>query len=117
MSSACINVIYGGASIGMFPPYNDPEYNKQAFQILQAHEVKIIDTAQAYGESEKALGELKAGDTFTIDTKWPGGVPPGWATKDNILRTGKESVQKLGVKQVSDSLRRLHYHQVPPSWR
>jgi aflatoxin B1 aldehyde reductase len=107
MSSEGIQVIFGGVSVGMFAPYKDAAYNHAAFEILQAHGVKTIDTAQAYDKSEKVLGDLKAGDLFTIDTKWPGGA--GGATSANIVRTGKESIEKLGVKQVRDPMHCLQY--------
>jgi len=101
MSVECIKVIFGAAWIGWAAPYDDQEYSKKAFQILKAHGVETLDTAQLYGQSEKSLGELKAGDAFSIDTKWPGGLPQGWATRENILKTAKESLEKIGVKQVS----------------
>jgi aryl-alcohol dehydrogenase-like predicted oxidoreductase len=46
------------------------------------------------------LGTTKAGERFAIDTKWMGGVSPGWATRDNIVNSAKESIKKLGVSHV-----------------
>jgi hypothetical protein len=65
---------------------------------------------------------VKAGDKFIIDTKWSGRRPPnvsrgppssgagnpasprdpmgGWATKENIISSAKNSIESLGVKQV-----------------
>ncbi|KAL6253103.1 hypothetical protein RBB50_000824 [Rhinocladiella similis] len=100
MASEGIKVVFGGAVIGNYEHWQDDNNIKEAFDILEAHGAKTIDSAQLYGESEKKLGELKAGDRFTIDTKWLGGWTPGSATKDNIISTAKESVEKLGVKQV-----------------
>lgn len=101
MSSEGIKIVFGGAAFGTWPPFNDAEYNQKTFQILRAHGTRNIDTAQAYGQSEKTLGDMKAGDTFTIDTKCWGNGPPGWATKDYIVKSGKESLEKLSMKQVS----------------
>lgn len=108
MSSECIKIIFGAGPIGSIAPYDDQEYCKKAFQILKTHGVEAVDTAQIYGPSEKTLGELKADALFTIDTKWQGGMPLGWATRENILKTGKESLQRLGVKQVSGLWNCLH---------
>ena len=100
MSSEGLNVIFGGAAIGNSEPWIDEAYLNEAFKILESHGVTTIDSAQLYGESEKRLGELKAGDRFTIDTKWLGGWTPGSTTKENIVNSAKESIKKLGVKQV-----------------
>ncbi|KAG9773965.1 Oxidoreductase sirO [Exophiala dermatitidis] len=96
-----IQVIFGAVSVGNFEPWVGEDYLNKAFSILEAHGVKSIDTAQLYGNSEKRLGEVKVGERFVIDTKWVGGLTgPGWATKEKIIETAKESIRKLGVKQV-----------------
>lgn len=99
--SGGIKVVFGAAAIGNREPWNEASYNEKAFQILLSHGVNTLDSAQLYGESEKALGELKAGEKFIIDTKWMGGWQKGWATKENIVSSAKASIEKLGVKQVS----------------
>ena len=76
------------------------EQVKEALAMLKKHNVKNLDSAQLYGKSEQKLGEVKAGDEFTIDTKWLGGWNSGWATKENIVNSAKESIKKLGVKKV-----------------
>ncbi|ETI27209.1 hypothetical protein G647_09892 [Cladophialophora carrionii CBS 160.54] len=100
MASQGIKVVFGAASIGNREPWIEKEYLEKAFDILLKHGVNTLDSAQLYGESEKRLGELNAGDKFIIDTKWLGGWQPGWATKENIVNTAKSSVEKLKVKQV-----------------
>ncbi|KIV81689.1 hypothetical protein PV11_03859 [Exophiala sideris] len=100
MSSGPIKVIFGTATTGNAEPWDSSDYVNEAFEILKAHGVKNLDTAQLYGKSEQKLGELKAGDKFILDTKWLGGFTGKWASKDNIINTAKESIQKLGVKQV-----------------
>ncbi len=101
MSSEGIKVVFGAAAIGNREPWIDADYNDKAFQVLLKHGANVLDSAQLYGESEKRLGELKAGDKFIIDTKWMGGWQPGWATKENIVNSAKDSIKKLGVKEVS----------------
>ncbi|OCT49647.1 Aflatoxin B1 aldehyde reductase member 4 [Cladophialophora carrionii] len=100
MASQGIKVVFGAASIGNREPWIEKEYLEKAFDILLKHGVNTLDSAQLYGESEKRLGELNAGDKFIIDTKWMGGWQPGWATKENIVNTAKSSIEKLKVKQV-----------------
>ena len=100
MSSEGLNVIFGGGAIGNREPWIDEGYLNDVFKILESHGVTTIDSAQLYGECEKRLGEVKAGDRFTIDTKWLGGWTPGSTTKENIVNSAKESIKKLGVKQV-----------------
>lgn len=73
------------------------------FNILAAYNVTTIDTAQSYGNSQAMIGQVKAGDRFAIDTKWspPWSEPAiAWATKDQIINSAKDSIQKLGVNQV-----------------
>ncbi|RMD40362.1 hypothetical protein DV735_g4767, partial [Chaetothyriales sp. CBS 134920] len=94
-------IVFGTAGVGNYPPFNTTETIQQAFQILEKHNVKNIDTAQLYGNSEKTLGEEKAGSKFTIDTKWASGFNPAFSpTKENIIKSAKESLEKLGVSQV-----------------
>ena len=102
MSSEPISVVFGAAGIGNREPFIAEDYLNSVFSTLEAHNVKILDCAQLYGEAEKRLGEVKAGDRFTIDTKWVGGWQPGFATRENIVNSAKESIKKLGVKQVCD---------------
>lgn len=98
----------GTASWGNNDPWTSDEYINEAFKILQAHGVKNLDTAQLYGNSEQKLGEVKAGDKFIIDTKWTGGFVAGSASKDNIISSAKESIKKLGVKQVGFTPKLFH---------
>jgi len=100
MSSESITVVFGAASIGNREGWNTETELDAAFKVLEAHGVKVLDSAQLYGESEKTLGQVKAGERFTIDTKWIGGWSPGSATKEAVISSAKESIKKLGVKQV-----------------
>ncbi|KAJ9613114.1 hypothetical protein H2200_003055 [Cladophialophora chaetospira] len=100
MGSEAIKVVFGTVPIGNSKPWDEEEYINEGFSILQAHGVETLDTARLYGESEKRLGEVKAGDKFVIDTKWTGGFIPGNASRDKIIEDAKDSVAKLGVKQV-----------------
>lgn len=103
MSHQPISTVFGGTRIGnrqLFTPENSLH---KFFNVLAAHSVTTIDTAQSYGNSEATIGQVKAGDRFTIDTKWsPFWNEPAraWATNDLIIKTANDSLQKLGVNQV-----------------
>ncbi|KAJ6783390.1 hypothetical protein PWT90_05850 [Aphanocladium album] len=95
-----VATIFGGTRIGNRELFK-PDTRLNAFlAILASHNITTIDTAQAYGNSEATLGQIKAGDRFTLDTKWSpsswSGTEP-WATKDRIISTADDSIQKLGV--------------------
>lgn len=100
MASEGIKVVFGAAPIGNREPWIAEDYVNKSFETLLKHGCNVLDSAQLYGESEKRIGELKAGEKFVIDTKWKGGWMPGGANKDEIVNSAKDSIQKLGVKQV-----------------
>lgn len=108
-----VKVVFGGNRIGNREPFTPATDLAAAFKILRAHGVDTIDSAQNYNNSQATLGEVHAGDQFALDTKWgakrpagapPGGGPPGaggpWATKEHIVNSAQDSIQKLGVAQV-----------------
>ena len=100
--SGGIKIAYGAAGIGNNDNFKTEEQLNELFSVLEKYDVKILDSAQLYGESEKVLGEVKAGQRFTIDTKWLGGWQgKAWASKENIINTAHESIKKLGVQKVS----------------
>lgn len=96
-------LVFGTAGVntgGAFPTA------EQAAELLDAVEkvgIKQLDTAQLYGLSEQILGELKAGERFTIDTKHIGGWTPGESTREKVVARGLESLRKLGVDKVLSS--------------
>lgn len=100
MSAQPLTVVFGGGSFGNRDPFIKPEDVEKCYSILLKHGTTNIDSAQLYGASEATLGTSKAGERFTIDTKWLGGWQGPWSTRENIVKTGQESIQKLGVKQV-----------------
>ncbi|KAF2433940.1 aldehyde reductase [Tothia fuscella] len=82
-------------------PFGDVDAIKEVLKVLKDHGVKNLDTAQLYGESERFLGEVHAGDEFIIDTKSQGGFDGGNALKPEVLSLkAHESIKKLGVKKV-----------------
>ena len=59
-------IVFGGAAFGY---HFDAVASKDILAALKKHGIDTIDTAQIYSTSEEILGELKAGEHFTIDTK------------------------------------------------
>ncbi|CAK7245680.1 MAG: hypothetical protein STHCBS139747_007267 [Sporothrix thermara] len=88
-----VDIVAGGAMLA------------EGLSVLSANGITAIDTSQTYGNSETILGRVNAGDSFTISTKW--GVLEAytdhsiaWASKEYIIRTARQSIARLGVKQV-----------------
>ncbi|CAD0096552.1 unnamed protein product [Aureobasidium mustum] len=98
MSESGIKTVFGGATVGR--AFKTVEDCHDVFKTLKAFDVETIDTAQLYGESEKILGEAKAGEQFIIDTKTPGGFAPQNNTPDIITKNGHESSKILGAIDV-----------------
>lgn len=94
-------IVFGAAAIGNREPYITDEGIEALFSMLDKHHVKVLDSAQLYGKSEEALGKVKAGERFTIDTKWLGGWTPGSATEEKVIETAHKSIETLGTKKVS----------------
>ncbi|CAK7200348.1 hypothetical protein SEUCBS139899_003040 [Sporothrix eucalyptigena] len=100
-----VNIVAGGAGYGNLQPFKYDEDLIKGLAVLSANGIPSIDSSQIYGSSEAILGRVKAGDSFTIHTKWGvreayGDPTRPWATKDFILQSARESIARLGVKQV-----------------
>jgi hypothetical protein len=108
MASEPVKIVMGAAGFGNRDPYLKEDDIKEFFATLKAHNIDTIDTAQLYGKSEEKLGEANAGADFTFDTKWIGGFGPEGTVEDLIIGKGKESIEKLKVKQVSLAAGRLN---------
>lgn len=100
-----VAIVFGGTRIGNRELFMLDTHLETFLTTLTLHHVTKIDTAQAYGNFEATLGTIQVGNRFIIDTKWS---PPSWnksstpwATKDRIIRSAEESIQKLAVNQVS----------------
>lgn len=68
--------------------------------VLRELGIDTIDCAQNYGESEAALGRANACAQFNVDTKLSGVLMGGRLTKDNVLKSGRESLEKLNTRTV-----------------
>ncbi|KIW06808.1 uncharacterized protein PV09_02488 [Verruconis gallopava] len=113
---AGLKIVFGAASFnpgGNFPTLDDA---RSVLNILEQNDVRNLDTAQLYGESESILGQLNAGDRFVIDTKSKGGWDAGNSLQpDNLYRLTHESLEKLKVKQVDVFYIHVPDDTVPPS--
>lgn len=107
MAHSPVKLIFGG---GVFVTSNDefskPENISQVLDLLEKRGITTIDTASAYGPSERVLGQANATARFTVDTKYPGGMSAKPSTKDVVVASAKESLQALNAKSV-----RIYSHQ------
>jgi aflatoxin B1 aldehyde reductase len=101
MAKSHAQIVFGGGTFGTTPEWSNLEKVEEFLQVLERTNVTTIDTAQIYGASEELLGQTKAAKRFIIDTKLGGGFAPGSATKDQAIKTGDESLQKLDTDSVS----------------
>jgi len=90
-----LKVLFGTVSAAEW----SDEVRDEFFSLMEAHNVKAIDTAFQYSGSEKALGDCGAPKRFTVDTKAPG-FTPGVLKKDNVLKGCKQSLEDLKVDSV-----------------
>jgi aflatoxin B1 aldehyde reductase len=101
-----IELIYGVVRIGnssIDPEESTDEAALKIFELLKKHKINYLDTSRLYGNSETALGLLKAGTDhgFKIGTKWYGGFfDPTSITKERIISDAQDSLSKLGVRKV-----------------
>lgn len=73
---------------------------KSFVETLHANGVTDIDIAQSYGDSEEFLGEVRAGERFSIATKIPGIIDPGSLRKDQVIERTQTSLKKLNIQQI-----------------
>ena len=69
MSPKAIQVIVGTATVVNDKPFIGESDPSATLALLEQHHIKSLETAQAYGDSEKRLSEVNAGEWFSIDTK------------------------------------------------
>jgi aflatoxin B1 aldehyde reductase len=109
-----LKVIFGGAMISTGRAFSSKDDLDAVFALLKKHDVKVIDTAQLYGDSEELLGSVNAGSQFIIDTKWKGGFVEGSATKENVTSDAEASIKKLRTDKVSNAVFPYSTHQPLP---
>jgi len=95
-----IKVIFGGAMISTNRVFKGKDDLEALLASLKKYGVKAIDTVQSYGDCEQMLGSVNARSQFIIDTKWKSGIVPRSPTKENIIATAEESVNKLKMDKV-----------------
>ena len=71
---------------------------KKIKQLAKKNDIRILDTASAYGNCEKILGNINFGE-FDVITKLPV-TNPGKNPKKWVLRNIKISLKKLRIKQL-----------------
>ena len=90
-----IKIIYGTESFS----HINKEEAARLLRVAKSFGVDELDTAHLYANSEKVLGSLDAGRTFTFHTKAPG-VFPGSMRKKKVLAGMEQSLDELQVSEV-----------------
>jgi len=95
-----VKYIWGGAGFTDEGKFNTQESREKAIDILLSHNIKNIDTARLYGNSETCIGALDKRTHFTIDTKVIGGFgSPGAVTKEGVMKDIPDSLENVKIKQ------------------
>jgi aryl-alcohol dehydrogenase-like predicted oxidoreductase len=103
MASNSLKAVFGGFPIGAGKWYPDEESIEKVYKLLEEGGCDTIDTVRLYDNSEEWLGKTGAGKRFIVDSKTPGGfLGPGTSTGVTIPQHAKETVERLGVKSVSE---------------
>ncbi|TLD33448.1 hypothetical protein PspLS_01552 [Pyricularia sp. CBS 133598] len=97
MATNGIQIAFGGAAFVQ----GTVEETKSWLDTIEKTGIKIIDTAEAYGQSEALLGAAGAPSRFTIDTKVLGGIGPNPSTAEVVIESGKKSLKNLGTDKVN----------------
>ncbi len=93
-----IDLVMGGGSFGYF--IAGPEDVKKSLGILKSGGVNLIDTAQAYGESEALLGQVEAGKLgFQISTKDSAAIQ-GRYNAASMEENAVQSLARLRVPEI-----------------
>jgi len=76
------------------------KFQDEIVTILRAHGITKLDTSSFYGTSENALGNKGLGATFSITTK-SSMAGKGALSRENLLKTARESLEKMKIEKVS----------------
>ncbi|RFU25402.1 hypothetical protein B7463_g10944, partial [Scytalidium lignicola] len=95
MSPTTPKIIFGTAGIALLTP----EYQKEMFSLLEKYDVKYLDTAYIYQNSEQTLNAIGVTSKYTIHTKAPG-FSRGSLKKQSVLDGMEKSLKDLGVSSV-----------------
>ena len=94
--------VFGGGPIGEGKDFPDVPIIEKLYKLLKEGGCDTIDTSRLYSNSEEWIGRTHGGDQFIIDSKTPGGFITGGSNSAGILQHAKETVERLGVENVSD---------------
>ena len=101
MVSRGLKAVFGGGPIGEGKDFPNVPVIEELYQLLKEGGCDTIDTARLYSNSEEWIGKTCGGDQFIIDSKTPGGFIAGGSDSAGILQHAKETIERLGVKNVS----------------
>ncbi|KAL2811363.1 Aldo/keto reductase [Aspergillus granulosus] len=97
---ATVQLIFGGGSF--LNDISNPSLADVESTLDKLHELQIknIDTAVIYDNSEEYLGQSHASHRFAISTKYPCGFLPNGSSKEDLLSSAEESLRKLQTDQL-----------------
>jgi len=95
-----VKIIIGGAVLSRGSEYQEPAIFQATVELLNARDIKDIDSAKIYEGCESFIGNSELGmKGFRIDTKTPGGWEPGSSTREGVFQNLIESLEKLQVEK------------------
>ncbi len=102
MASRGLKPVFGGGPIGEGKDFPDVPSIEELYKLLKEGGCDIIDTAGQCSNSEERIKETHGGYQFSIDSKTPGDFTGGGSDSAGILLHAKQTVERHGVKYVSN---------------
>ena len=94
-----IKIVFGAA----WGLWTNDETGPKLLDILREEDIKEIDTARGYGDSEKKIGERGVAQEFIIGTKFSGVFAKQPATREGIFKSATTSFDFLKTDKVQNS--------------
>lgn len=95
------NPTYVALTMGTHTWNPEDEKVDQIVELMRKYGIKSMDTARAYGDSEKSIGMRKLASEFNVDTKADTAIFPGSGRK--VAQFAKESLENLQTEKVTSA--------------
>jgi aryl-alcohol dehydrogenase-like predicted oxidoreductase len=97
MAESELKLVFGHVSIDTRYGFDAPDRPQGFLNTLAELGINTIDIAFIYGDFEELLGEVNVASRLMSDTKFPGGFSPDSSAKEEVIQTGKQSLQRLNT--------------------